>query len=121
MAVQRADRIGMEIHRALADILRNDMNDPRISTMCSVLRIEISRDLSYCKAYISMYGDKQEQKSAFDAIEKATPFIRRQLGSKLRLRKMPEIKMIFDNSIEYSVRIGQLINQLNSEQEEGEV
>lgn len=119
MAVQRADRISMEIQRAIADIIRNDISDPRISTMCSVIRAEITRDLAYCKAYISVYGTKEEQEAAFQALDKATPFIRHQLASKLRLRKMPELKLIPDDSIEYSVRIGQLIDQINSEQEEG--
>ena len=119
MAVQRADRIGMEIHRAIADIIRNDISDPRISTMCSVVRVEITRDLAYCKAFISYYGTKDEQNDAFLALDKATPFIRRQLSNRLRLRKMPELKLIPDDSIEYSVRIGQLIDQIHSEQEEG--
>ncbi len=119
MAVQRADRIGMEIHRAIADIIRNDISDPRISTMCSVVRVEITRDLAYCKAFISFYGTNDEKKDAFEALEKATPFIKHQLGSRLRLRKMPELKLIEDDSIEYSVRIGQLIDQIHSEQEEG--
>lgn len=119
MAGIRADRIGMEIHRALSDILRNDVSDPRVSSMCSVVRTEMSRDLMCCKAYISVYGSSEEQNETFGALLKATPFIKRQLGARLRLRKMPELRLIPDDSIAYSVRIGQLIDQINSEQEEG--
>lgn len=119
MAVVRADRIGMEIQRALADIIRNDVSDPRVSKLCSVVRTEVSKDLTYCKAYISVYGNKEEQADTFAALIKATPFVKRRLGSMLRLRKIPELKLIPDDSIAYSVRIGQLINQINSDEEDG--
>jgi len=117
MSSNRVDRIGMEIHRALAEVLREDISDPRVSTMCSVVRTELSKDLMYCKAYISVYGTQQEHEETFSALIKATPFIRHQLGSRLRIRKMPELKLVPDDSIAYSVRIGQLIDQINTQRD----
>ena len=94
-----------------------DISDPRVSTMCSVVRTELSKGRMYCKAYISVYGTQQEQEETFSALIKATPFIRHQLGSRLRIRKMPELKLVPDDSITYSVRIGQLIDQINTQRD----
>lgn len=115
MANQRSERLATEIQRALSEILRNDINDPRVGELCSILRVELSADLSYCKAFLTVYGSEEEQNNAFLAVQRATPFIKRQLGNKVRMRKLPELKFILDDSIAYSVRIGQLINQLNDE------
>ena len=115
MANQRSERLATEFQRALSEILRNDVNDPRVGELCSILRVELSSDLSYCKAFLTVYGSEEEQKEAFLAVQRATPFIKRQLGNRVRMRKLPELKFILDDSIAYSVRIGQLINQLNDE------
>ena len=85
--------------------------------MTSVVQVSVTPDLKICKAYISVYGTQQEQEETFSALIKATPFIRHQLGSRLRIRKMPELKLVPDDSITYSVRIGQLIDQINTQRD----
>lgn len=76
MGNQRTERLGSEIQRALAQILREDVRDPRASSMVSVLRAEVTPDLDICKVYISVYGNSQEQAQAITALKKAAPFIR---------------------------------------------
>ncbi len=114
MGNQRTERLGSEIQRALAQILREDVRDPRASSMVSVLRAEVTPDLDICKVYISVYGNSQEQAQAITALKKAAPFIRRCLGQRITIRKLPELKFIYDDSIEYSVHISALIDSLNA-------
>lgn len=116
----RSDRLSALIQREVSDILRNEIKDPRIGELCSVLRTELSGDLSYCKVYITIYGNEAEQKDAFKGVKAAAPFIRRQLAGRLTLRKVPELKFVLDDSIAYSVRIGQLIDQINAGEDKNE-
>ena len=110
-------RINSEVQRELSSIISRELKDPRIHPMTTVVSVEVTPDLKYCKAYISVYGTQQEQEETFSALIKATPFIRHQLGSRLRIRKMPELKLVPDDSITYSVRIGQLIDQINTQRD----
>lgn len=120
MANQRTERLGSEIQRALAQILREDVRDPRVSSMVSVLRAEVTPDLDICKVYISVYGSSEEQEQSVKALKKAAPFIRRHLGQRIEIRKLPELKFIYDDSIEYSVRLSALIDSLNVQDTDGE-
>ena len=61
MQYKRSDRLGLEIQRALADIIRNDLHDPRIGTLASIVKVELSNDLSYCKVFITVYGSDEEK------------------------------------------------------------
>ena len=110
-------RINSEVLKELSRIISREIKDPRIAPMTSVVSVEVAPDLKTCKAYISVYGTQQEQEETFSALIKATPFIRHQLGSRLRIRKMPELKLVPDDSITYSVRIGQLIDQINTQRD----
>ena len=106
MSSNRVDRIGMEIHRALAEVLREDISDPRVASMCSVVRTELSlKDLMYCGVYQRIRPRSRSRSETFSALIKATPFMGHQLGSRLCgiRRKMPELKLVPDDSIAYSV------------------
>ena len=112
MSSNRADRIGMEIHRALAEVLREDISDPRVSTMCSVVRTELSKDLMYCKAYISVLGNEEAAKDTIQGLKSAVGFVRTQLAKRINLRNTPEITFILDQSIEYGVHMTRLIDEV---------
>ena len=114
MAFQRTERIALEMQRVLSEIIMNDLNDPRIGSICSVIKADLTNDLQHCKVYVTIYGNDEERNSAFEAINKAKGFIRRQLSSKMDIRKTPELHFVLDDSISYSVRISQLIDQINS-------
>ncbi len=120
MANQRTERLGSELQRALAQILREDVRDPRVNSMVSVLRAEVTPDLDICKAYISVYAGPEEQAQVIAALKKAAPFIRRRLGQRMTIRKLPELKFIYDDSIEYSVHISSLIDSLNISDSDGQ-
>jgi ribosome-binding factor A len=109
------DRISViqsEFKRVLSDIIKNEMKDPRISEMASVTHVELSRDLKYAKAYISIYDTEKLKKSTIETLTHAEHFIKNEVGTRMRLRRLPEIRFILDTSIEYSSKISELLKKV---------
>lgn len=105
-------RINGEVMRELSNIIRGEIKDPRIHPMTSVVSVEVTPDLKQCKAYISVLGDEEAQKSTLEGLRSAEGFIRRQLASTINLRNTPEITFIMDQSIEYGVNMSKMIDEL---------
>ncbi|MFQ9510735.1 MAG: 30S ribosome-binding factor RbfA [Lachnospiraceae bacterium] len=108
-------KINGEVQRELSNIIRNDIKDPRIHPMTTVVAVEVTPDLKYCKAFISVLGDEEAQKNTITGLKNATPFIRRQLAQTVNLRNTPEIKFILDQSIEYGVNMTRLIDDVTKD------
>ena len=104
MAGYRIDRITSDIKLALSELLRN-MKDPRVSRLLSIVKVDVSGDLSYATVYVS----------AIEGYEKTVSFLRRELGARLTLRKVPELRFVADDSIEQSANISRIIESLNGE------
>ena len=120
MASHRKDRVAEEIKKELADIIRNDMKDPRAGGLVSVTHVEVSRDISTATVFVSSLGDTEEQNNAVKAIKKAAGFIRGELASRLRLRAVPELIFKADPSIRIGARINTLLNEQNLTSSESE-
>lgn len=105
--------------RELSDILSR-MKDPRIQ-LVTVVATEVSKDLRYAKMFVSVIGSADEQKEAMIALEKAIGFIRREVGKRIQLRYVPEIRVIYDNTMEKAAHITALIDSLgiDTDGEEG--
>jgi ribosome-binding factor A len=116
---RRAQRLSEEIKREISDILRNGVKDPRVSHLLSITQVDVSRDLSFARIYVSLLGDDRAKKEAFEGLEKAKGFIRRELGQRLRLRLTPEIAFIPDDSIEYGTHINKLLKEVMGNKETG--
>jgi len=113
MAVNRYERIGEEIKRVLCEIIR-DMKDPRVSNMATVTAVEVTNDLKWAKAKISVYDeDDAVREGTVEALNKAAGFITRELGKRMELRALPKFKFTLDNSIEYSVHIAKLLDDIH--------
>ena len=111
MASNRIGRINEEIQKELASLIRN-LKDPRVqSTMISITRVETTPDLRYAKVYASFL---QEDKAAeaLKGLKSASGYLRRELGSALKLRYTPEIQWALDDSITYGAKLLKLINSL---------
>ena len=106
-------RINAEVMKELSLIISGEIKDPRISSMTSVVSVEVAPDLKTCKAYISVLGDEEAQKSTLEGLNSAASFIRKELARRVNLRNTPEIKFIIDQSIEYGVRMSKLIDEAN--------
>ncbi len=107
-------RINMEVQREMSEILRSGIKDPRIQDkMISVVSVEVTTDLKYCKAYISVLGDRDTAADVLAGLKSATGYIRRELAHRVNLRNTPEIQFILDQSIEYGVNMSHLIDRVN--------
>lgn len=106
-------RINAEVQHELSNIIRNEIKDPRISTMTSVVAVEVSPDLKYARAYISVLGSEQEQNDTIQGLKSAEGFIRKKLASGINLRNTPQISFVADRSIEYGVNMSKLIDEVN--------
>lgn len=116
-------RINMEVQRELSQIIRSEIKDPRIHPLTSVVAVEVTPDLKYCKAYISVLGDEEAGKATIEGLRSAASFVRRELAHRVNLRNTPEIKFILEQSIEYGVNMSKLIDEvtkdLHDDEEEG--
>ena len=96
-------RINMEVQRELSEIIRREIKDPRIHPMTSVVAVQVTPDLKYCKAYISVLGNEEEAKNTITGLKSGEGYIRRELARRVNLRNTPEISFILDQSIEHGV------------------
>ena len=129
-------RINGEVRRELSAIIQNEIKDPRIHPMTTVVSVEVTPDLKYCKAYISVLGNEEAAKDTIQGLKSAVGFVRTQLAGlqsaegyirralarTVNLRNTPEIRFIMDQSIEYGVHMSKLIDDVNksSLEEEGD-
>ncbi len=117
-------RINEEVMRELSNIIRGEIKDPRISSMTSVVAVEVAPDLKTAKAYISVLGDEKAQQDTLKGLKSAEGFIRTRLAKSVNLRNTPEIRFILDQSIEYGIRmskkIDEVIQKTEADRESGE-
>lgn len=113
-------RINMEVQRELSEIIRAGIKDPRIHPMTSVVSVEVTPDLKYCKAFISVLGDEEAGKSTIAGLKSAEGYVRRELARRVNLRNTPELKFILDQSIEYGVNMSRLIDEVTKDLHEEE-
>jgi len=112
-ASQRLMRINDEILRECANIIRQDIKDPRISTMVTVTKADTTNDLSYAKIFVSIMGDDEQKKEVLEGLTAAAGFIRRGIAERINLRATPELKFLIDDSLEYSLKMAKLIKEAN--------
>ena len=105
-------RINGEVQKELSRIISQEIKDPRISPMTSVVACEVAPDLKSCKAFISVLGDKEAQDSTLAGLKSAMGYIRRELARTVNLRNTPEIRFIIDQSIEYGVNMSKRIDDV---------
>lgn len=101
----------MEVQRELCNIIREDIKDPRVGIMTTIVDVEVAPDLKTCKAYVSVLGDEKVQQDTITGLKKAEGYIRRELARGLNLRNTPEIIFILDQSIAYGVEMSKKIAQ----------
>ncbi len=111
-AYNRIDRISEEVKRELSMIIR-ELKDPRLSkAVVSVINVNVTKDLKFAKAFISILGNEDVQKDAIDALKSAAGFIRKEVGHRINLRSTPEFTFVLDNSIEYGAHINEVLKNL---------
>lgn len=118
MAGYRQDRVAEDIKREIIAVMR-ELKDPRVKDkMLTVVRVEVSNDLSFAKVYVSALDGIDSAKEAVKGLVSATGHIRREVGSRLRLRKTPELKFIADDSVEHGMEIFKKIEKFSRTENE---
>ncbi len=112
----RPDRVGDQIRKEISELLaRGAVHDPGIGFI-TLTRVQVSADLQVAHILYTMLGDEKARRETARALERATPFLRRQLGSRLRLRRVPDIDFRFDQAVAHQDRIEQVLRDLHDEE-----
>ena len=113
-------RINDEVQRALASILRDDIKDPRISPLLSVVQVEVAPDLKTCRVWISVYGSAEDSQKTLEGLTSASGMIRSALARRVNLRNTPQIRFIMDDSIAYGVEMSHRIDEVTAQDRQAE-
>jgi ribosome-binding factor A len=109
----RPDRVADQIRGEIGQLLAREVHDPGIGFV-TITRVQVSPDLQVARVYYTALGNPAAQKNSARALQRAAPFLRRHIGSRLRLRRVPELSFIYDESIAGQDRIDQLLNELHA-------
>jgi ribosome-binding factor A len=113
MAKRRNNRLSGEMKKAISEIIRNDVKDPRISELMSIMDVHVTEDLKFAKIYVSDYNDVEQ---TLIALQSAKGFIRKEIGKKIKMRIIPELIFIKDDSIEKAMYMSSLIDKVIEEE-----
>jgi len=114
----RQRRLGQLFKQEISELLLREIKDPRIAFV-SITSVEVAADLRHAKVLVSVLGTERERKSTVAGLRSAASFIRRELGSRLRLKYIPEIEIVYDDSIEEGSRILALIDSVIQQEDPG--
>ncbi len=112
MSERKASRVAEDVKRHLSEIFRT-LKDPRVSKLLSIVKVEVTKDLSLAKVYVSAIEGSEATKASVEALKAAQGFVRRELAARLNIRHTPELKFIADDSISYGVNISRIIDEIS--------
>ncbi len=108
----RVERVAQMMQRELGTMIQTELKDPRIG-FASVTRVEVSRDLSVAKVFISVLGSEDSAEATMEGLERAGGFLRGEVGRRLKLRHAPELDFRLDQSIQESLALQRIMHDLN--------
>ena len=114
----RGARVNSDVRRVLSHIIEFDIKDPRISSLTSVVKCEVTNDLKECKCYISVLGSDEDAQNTIEGLRSASGFVRKRLAESLNLRYTPVVEFKLDRSIEYGVMMSKKIDDIVGKHEE---
>ena len=114
MTSTRPERVGEAIRDELSQVIARDLHDPGIGFI-TLTKVSVTPDLQQARVYYTSLGDEKAQRDTAKALERAVSFLRRRLGSRIRLRRVPELAFFYDESIAQHDRIEQILQDLKAE------
>ena len=108
---RRIERLNEQVKREVSEILRYEVRDPRVGVI-TVTEARVAPDLSIARVYVRPMGDETEQEEALAGLEAAAPFVRRELGKRLKTRTVPELRFEADRALEYGMHIEKLLGDI---------
>ena len=115
----RVDRTSEDLKRELTDIIRH-VKDPRVSSILTIIKVDLSNDMSHCKVYVSSLEGMEKAKEAAKGLNHANGFIKHEVNARIKMRRIPDFHFIADDSTEYSAGIAKILNSLDIKQDEDE-
>ncbi len=116
MSYPREKRLAEEIKKIVSNIIRDELRDPRVSSMTSIIEVDLTRDLRYVYIYVSILGDDEEKKETMEGLSRASGFIRREIGKNIKARYTPEVIFKLDNSIERGIHMYNMITKVSKQE-----
>jgi ribosome-binding factor A len=113
MAGHRSERVAQEIRDEVAVMIGRELKDPRIGFV-TVTRVDLTPDLRYARIYVSVLGDQEQQKKTLAVLTKASGFVKREVGRRLRMRLTPEIQFLYDKGIDATDRVAKLLDEVHA-------
>jgi len=111
----KGERVNHTIQRELGILITDELSDPRLSPMTSVTGVDVNRDLSIAKVYVSVLGTDEEKGQSIEALRSAASRLRTEIAQRIRIRKMPRLSFILDNQMQSGADMEALIDQVMSE------
>ena len=111
----RIERVNSLIQEEISQLLQREVRDPRLGNLISITKVDTAPDLKHTRVYISLLGTEGERQETLKVLTAAAGFFRRELAKSLKLRYIPEISFVSDNSIERGDRITRLIDKVSSD------
>jgi ribosome-binding factor A len=120
---RRVERVAALIRREVSELLMSGIKDERVGHgMVSVTNVEVAGDLQHCRIFVSVYGSQDDRDLAMAGLKSATPFVKGELGRRLKLRRTPELVFVLDRGLEKGATVLGLLSELGRERErQGEV
>lgn len=112
----RPEKLAEAIKQEMSGLLKGELKDPRIG-FATITGVDVTSDLQYAKIHVSVMGSTEEQESTMYALQNAQGFIRKELGKRVRLRRVPEITFKLDESMEYGAKMMEILKGLNNPHE----
>lgn len=117
---RRQERLSGQIAKEVSRILQREVKDSRVG-FATISRVDLTDDLYHAKIYVSVMGDEAERKSTMIALERSTPFVRKELGRVLRIRSIPDIRFVLDLNLDHSFRIQEILATLRHEPDPSQI
>ena len=114
MASTRPSRVGDQLRAEISELLAREVHDPGIGFL-TITQVKMTPDLQVARVYYTTLGDERARRETAKALGRATPFLRRQVGSRLRLKRVPSLEFFFDESIERGDRIERILHEIGAE------
>src|SRR5262245_32046328 len=105
----RKFRVGQEIQRLLAELLRTELKDPRVTALVTITDVDVSPDLKQARVFVTLLGDDEARDSTLGALNRGAAFLRRSLAARMSLRSVPALRFVFDESVDRGARVTRLI------------
>lgn len=108
----RPEKVAHLMRREVADIIESRLRDPRLTVTVTVTDVQVTHDLSFARVFVTMMGERDLRPGGMAALKHAAGFIRRELGGRLGLREVPEVRFEYDDSLDHGQRVDLLLKKI---------